>query len=345
MSASMLADLIGDAARASVIGLAKNTGKTRTLVALLAELHARVRSVGLTSVGRDGERDDILDPRIPKPPVAMPPGGLVATSEQLLRAAGVDYEVLDRTGYSTPLGHTVIARLPAGGAIEIAGPSSNAATAKVCDTMLELGADQVLIDGAINRRAAASPSVADVVVLATGAALHRSRDEVVAQTVAAVETMTLPVSGDPAFLDAADAAEGSVAVLGSGERVALERRVTLGGAAGDIDALFRGAGLNGVLLGGALCESFVDEIRRRTRGRKVSLVARDSSRVFLSNRSCSWYRGYGVSIEVLRPTVLAGLTVNPVAPLAHRFDSVVLRGELSAKLPGLFVCDLGPHVA
>ena len=35
--------------------------------------------------------------------------------------------------------------------------------------MAELGAEQVLIDGAIDRRAASSPAVADGLVMATGA--------------------------------------------------------------------------------------------------------------------------------------------------------------------------------
>ncbi|WP_329101163.1 hypothetical protein OG792_20295 [Micromonospora sp. NBC_01699] len=344
MSATDLADLIAGAHRVSVIGLAKNTGKTRTLVALLAELCRRGRTVGLTSVGRDGETADVVDPRIPKPRIPLPPGGLVATSEPLLRAAGVPYEVLRRAGYSTPLGQTVIARLPAGGATEVAGPSSNRGTAEVTAAMREHGADVVLVDGAINRRAASAPAVADLVVLATGAALHTDFAQVVEQTVAAVEVFALPRSDDPAVHDAAATATGSVAITDSGAVVPVDRALTLGGTGTDLRRLFAGPdGLRHVVLGGALCESFAEDVRRAARGRKVSLVTADSSKVFLSRRTSDWYRRQNVSIEVLEPTVLAAISVNPVAPMSHRFDSVALRAELSDRLPGMYLCDLGPH--
>ncbi|MEU1587132.1 hypothetical protein [Micromonospora sp. NPDC005710] len=345
MSADHLADLVAEAQRVAVIGLAKNTGKTRTLVALLAELHRRDRTVGLTSVGRDGEATDVVDPRITKPRIPLPPGGLVATAEPLLRAAGLPYEVVSRTGYSTPLGRTMIARLPAGGAVEVAGPSSNQGTAEVTAAMRRHGADIVLVDGAINRRAASSPAVADLVLLATGAALHTEFEQVVEQTVAAVEVFALPCSGDPAVYDAAATMTGSVAITGSGAVVPVDRALTLGGAGADLSRLLAGPdGAQHVVLSGALCEAFAEETRRAARGRKVSLVVTDSSKVFLAQRTSDWYRRQNVSIEVLKPTVLAAVTVNPVMPFSHRFDSVALRTELSARLPNLYFCDLGPHV-
>jgi hypothetical protein len=48
---------------------------------------------------------------------------------------------------------------------------------------------------------------------------------------------------------------------------------------------------------------------------------------------------------VLRPTAQAGLTVNPVAPLAYRFDSTWFLKRMAAELVNLPVCDLGPHTS
>ena len=53
------------------MGLAKNTGKTETLAALLRELEAAGQPVGVTSVGRDGEEHDVIDSRIEKPRVRL----------------------------------------------------------------------------------------------------------------------------------------------------------------------------------------------------------------------------------------------------------------------------------
>ncbi|CAL9632318.1 hypothetical protein SUDANB176_06115 [Streptomyces sp. enrichment culture] len=330
---SRLTDLVADAPRIAVAGMAKNTGKTRTLVTLLTDLHRRGRTTGVTSIGRDGEDHDVIDPRITKPRIRIPPGGLVTTTEPLLRERSVSYERLFRGG-RTPLGHVVICRLPSGGEVEVAGPSSAAETARVCQAMLDLGADNVLIDGAINRRAAASPSVADAMVLATGAALHPSTEQVVARTAEAVHVFRLPQA------PAQPPATRSRAVLDTGEHVELSRRLTLGQAPHEVEKLFAGPGVRHLVLAGALCEPLVEQVGRAARGRRISLVVQDSTRVFLSERTCSWYQRRNVFITVLRRTRLAAVTINPVAPGSHRLDSEDLRRQISAALPGVPVCDV-----
>ncbi len=104
------------------MGLAKNTGKTVTLAALLHELEEQGRPVGVTSVGRDGEARDVTDRRIETPQIKLAKGSLVATTDALLRASGLAHELLERTGVRTPLGEVLIARLTAGGAIEGSNP-------------------------------------------------------------------------------------------------------------------------------------------------------------------------------------------------------------------------------
>jgi len=44
----------------SIVGMAKNAGKTVTLNALLDEAYENGKNVGLTSIGRDGEKQDIV---------------------------------------------------------------------------------------------------------------------------------------------------------------------------------------------------------------------------------------------------------------------------------------------
>ncbi len=63
----MLSELTASARRLALVGLAKNTGKTEALAALLRELEAQGRHVGVTSVGRDGEERDVIDSDIRKP--------------------------------------------------------------------------------------------------------------------------------------------------------------------------------------------------------------------------------------------------------------------------------------
>ena len=73
----------------------------------------------------------------------------------------------------------------------MAGPSAAADVRAVSDAMLAHGAEQVLIDGAIDRRAASSPDVADGLIISTGAVLDHDIDEVVLQTRDAVELVRL----------------------------------------------------------------------------------------------------------------------------------------------------------
>jgi hypothetical protein len=183
----MLSELTATIKRLALVGLAKNTGKTETLAALLRELEAAGRQVGVTSVGRDGEERDVIDFRIEKPRIRLPGGSLVATTDGLLAASGLPHTLLEETHVRTPLGRVLIARLRGPGAIEVAGPSAAGDVRAVADAMLGHGAEQVLIDGAIDRRAASSPDVADGLIMSTGAVLGEEIDDVVLQTKDAVE--------------------------------------------------------------------------------------------------------------------------------------------------------------
>jgi len=166
---------------------------------------------------------------------------------------------------------------------------------------------------------------------------------VVARTVATVELLGLPTVDPPEAGGRAAGGPASVAILATGERVALPRLVTLGQAGSQLDQLFaRPGGVRRIRLAGALCEPFLEQVRRSARGVAVEVVVADSSRVFLSRRTTGWYRRQNVLVAVREATTLAALTVNPVSPLSHRFDSATLCAQLSDRLPGLFVADLGP---
>ncbi len=340
----LLCDLTAPVRRLALVGLAKNTGKTETLSVLLAELQERGRRVGVTSIGRDGEERDVIDSRIEKPRVHLAADSLVATTDGLLRASGLGHELLSRTGIRTPLGQVLIARLQQGGAIEVAGPSGAADVRAVSDAMLEHGAEQVLIDGAVDRRAASSPAVADGLIMASGAVLGADIAEVVEQTVDAVDLVRLAeVSRTPALAAAERAAGAGVLVAEAAEPVALPPRFALSADAEQIGQLLDASpGARWLLIEGALPESFLSALLHslRARGRELVVVVRDSTRVFLSGRGPGWYRRQGLRIEVREQTALKALTVNPVAPRSHRFDSAQLRGLLAAAIADVPILDV-----
>ncbi len=342
----LLSELTSSARRLALVGLAKNTGKTVALGTLLRELEADGRHVGVTSVGRDGEERDVIDFRIEKPRIELPGGSLVATTDGLLRASGLPHELLEETSIRTPLGRVLIARLRGPGAVEVAGPSAAADVREVSDAMLAHGAEQVLIDGAIDRRAASSPDVADQLVISTGAVLHEDIDEVVLQTRDAIDLVLLPSVEESsplrALVNARDAAR-SLLVDDRGEPLELPERFALCAEAAAIGELLdANPNARSLLVSGALPDRFLRDLLHAAtrRRRELAVVVADSTRVFLSKRGPAWYRRQGIHIQVLEPIDLAAVTVNPVAPGSHRFDSAQLRSLIEAVLPGIGVFDV-----
>jgi hypothetical protein len=342
----LLSDLTASVSRLALVGLAKNTGKTEALAALLRELEAAGRVVGVTSVGRDGEERDVIDVRIEKPRVRLPAASLVATTGELLRASALQHDVLERTSVRTPLGTVVIARMRQGGAIEVAGPSAAADVRAVSDAMLEHGAEQVLIDGAIDRRAASSPSVADGLVMSTGAVLSEDIGEVIAQTADAVDLVRLAAVEHGPLLAAAEAIvkDGVSALLDEhGRPVQLAPRFVLTADGEEIGQLLDDNPAAGwVVAEGALPDSFLRGLLQaaRRRDREVVVVVADSTRVFLADRGPAWYASQGVHIQTVESIDLRALTVNPVAPRSHRFDSTELRDRVAEALAGVPVFDV-----
>jgi hypothetical protein len=338
------------ARRVALVGLAKNTGKTEALAALLRELEALRKPVGVTSVGRDGEEHDVIDFRIEKPRVVLAAGSLVATTDELLRASGIPCELLEQTDVRTPLGRVLIARLRGAGAIEVAGPSAAAQVRGVSDAMLAHGAEQVLIDGAIDRRAASSPDVSDGLVMSSGAVLGEDIADVVEITREAVELVRLATVDESSRLGArlhalSRAPDGPTSALldDDGESTALPARFALSADAAQIaTALAQSPRARLLLVAGALPDRFLRELLAASRRseRAFTVVVGDATKVFLADRGIEWYARQGIAIQALRPIELLALTVNPVAPQSHRFDSGRLRALLGEVIEDVPIYDV-----
>jgi hypothetical protein len=325
-AAERLTDLLTGTRRVALVGLAKNTGKTEALAAILRELTERDTPVGVTSIGRDGEERDVIDARISKPRIVLPAGSLVASTDALVRASGLAHERLAQTGVRTPLGEVVIVRLAERGAVEVAGPSAAEDLSRMGDEMIGFGAEIVLIDGSIDRRAASSPTVADGLVMATGAVLGGEIQEVVAATKDAVDLVRLPARKD------------------TDDHLSLERGLVLNAEPAEIAALLREhPSASTFAVEGALGERFLEGLlaaRTARAGRELKIVARDPTKVFLTRRGPDWYRRQGIEIEVSKTIDLRAITVNPVAPQSHHFDSGQLRELIEAAVGDVPVLDV-----
>lgn len=334
-----ISDAIEPAARVALVGLAKNSGKTVALGAILSELEERGETIGVTSIGRDGEATDAIDDAIAKPPIRLPAMALVATTEPLLERSGVRAEVPVRTEHRTPLGRVVVARLLERGTVEVAGPVAAQDVGEVVETMRRLGAGRVMVDGSIDRRAGASPRLADGVVMSTGAVLSADLDQLVRRTKAAVELLTLAAVADEGLRERAELLGGSALLLDEGS-VPLDSSLVHDRVEGIVPLLRGRSDVRAVVVRGALCEPLLDAVARGRRGAPLPVVADDATRVFLGRGTCARYRSRGVLLAVLHAIPLLAVTTNPVAPLRHRFDAEELRARIAAELPGVPVLDV-----
>jgi hypothetical protein len=317
------------------VGLAKNTGKTEALVTLIGELSATGEKLAITSIGRDGEEFDAIQPRIRKPPIRCPAGTLVATAAPLLRRSGASFEVLAKTGVRTPLGEVQVVRLREPAKVEVAGPSSAEEIRAVVEEMLGLGAERAIVDGSIDRRAAAAPGVADAVIMATGAVLDEDTEAVVAHTGRAVEMISLPPVTDQRLRDLAAEARGR-SILAAGESVRpLPAHFALTAEAGHLpDGLRPSDGdAQTLVVDGVLPEHLLEALLPGRRRNRLRVVASSPTSVFIRAHSPSWYRQRGLDLEVLNRVELTAITVNPRAPLSHSFDSTQLRTAIERALP------------
>jgi hypothetical protein len=164
-------------------------------------------------------------------------------------------------------------------------------------------------------------------------------EQVVATTADAVDLVRLPRAPAGTVNGAAGSPDN-----GDAEELALERGLVLNAKPAEIAALLKEhPRASTLLVDGALSERFLEGLlsaRRERAGRELRIVAGDPTRVFLSRRGPSWYRRQGLAIEVLHTIELKVITVNPLAPQSHRFDSRRLRDLIESAVPDVPVLDV-----
>ncbi len=299
----------------AVVGMCKNCGKTVSLNRLVQEASTAGLSLGLTSAGLDGEQADIIWGHR-KPAVWVPRGAVLATAREVLGLGSAVLEVLEETGFVSALGAVCIARAKEAGTIQLAGPAAGKEIAAVISRLTTLGAGLVLVDGALDRAAAAAPTVADGLILAAGAALSSSPERVLAQTRVRLEQLTVPRVAD-GFLGRGTKgavtlwlADDSLEDSGYPSALGHEQEIALGMA----------GRAKGLVLQGALTDGLISALVERLRG-PVAVVVQDGTRIFVSPHAWKNFLRQGGRVEAIRPITLLAVTLNPWSPGGWEFDA------------------------
>jgi len=296
----------------AVVGTAKNVGKTVTMNYLAAELSARGLTVGFISSGRDGETIDSFTGE-PKPSVVPPEGSWVATAEGVLVDTGASLEIVDVQERPGLLGRLVLGRVIEPSPIELVGPTGAKELKAVAASLLLYGADIVLVDGALDRIAAASPLVTEGLILATGASAHDNPRTIAQETAALAWTWLRPIPPDPKVVELAGEAvkKGRVAFLDrgpSGPHPTYSARVSrYGTVLGMEEQVLAEAGNAAyVAIPGAVTSKFLSLASSWPEQKGLAVIARDAASVFSRGDP-------GVPLYVLHSANLLAITVNPVS--------------------------------
>lgn len=317
MAEQTLSELTGQYSSLSIIGMCKNAGKTTTLNRLIRELNDRGQPPALTSIGRDGESRDVVT-ATPKPEIYVRRGTLLATAAGLLPYCDITREIVRTTAMSTPLGDVVVLRALSDGFVQLAGPSMNDQLRQVANIFRSLGAEKIIVDGAISRKSLCSREVTEATVLCTGASCNRDMDKVVEETAHACFLLRLPAVEDARLTEAARRSGDRLVYLTQEyQSVTPEKENMPDGA-----ALMRArADIRWLFVSGAVTDSLLSPlIASGGAPRPFSVVARDPSRVLLSRAVLERMQRRGWQVQVLEPVFLAAVTVNPISAYGYVFD-------------------------
>ncbi len=290
----------------SIIGMCKNAGKTTVLNSILSEMGATGKTLGLTSIGRDGESVDVVT-QTHKPGIY----------------------VLETTGFPTPLGEVVLVRARSDGNVQLAGPSITAQLAKLSGMFFALGADVAIVDGALSRKTLCAPAVSEATILCTGASYSRDIDTVIEDTAFATLLLTLPEQADFSEEERAACPGKALFRMEDGTLRALPQELQLA------DALRNPAyaGVRAVYVAGAVTDALLKPVLMAgKRFERLTLSAEDGSKLLIRQDTYDKLLLRGISLAVARTTRVAAITVNPFSAYGFDLDKEELRSRMQARV-------------
>ena len=319
----------------AIAGLAKNAGKTVTLNYLIREAHKKALSIGVTSIGIDGESIDQVT-HTGKPEIRLYGGMLFATSEAHYRKRRIQSEVLGISPRQTSLGKVVTAKALSDGKVLLSGPPDTFSLKRLIDDMHGEGVGTVLVDGALSRVSLASPAITDAMILATGAALSPDINKIVNKTKFVCSLMDLP-EVDCELKKTLEPLTTEVwGIDGEGKPVNLGVRTSL-----DLKALKEGIMKYGtrIYIPGVVTDRLLQFLSSQKEIRDTELIVRDFTKLFVEPSTLRVFQNKGGSLKVLKRTRLVAVTANPWSPAGYRVDKdrliESLRREL--KVPVLYI--------
>ena len=326
----------------SIIGLSKNVSKTTSLnhvIKLLKDKH----TIGITSIGRDGEPYDAIT-QLPKPKIIVENGTIFATAEDSLKNSDIKNELMKTTDFTTPLGTINIYKALSKGYVELAGPSMNKQLKDLCNDMRKIGCDVIFIDGAFDRRSFATPLISDATILSTGASVSRSMEKVVDLTSHICDLFTLDTIKDEKIRKISkkillDAPVGVINADYSYRKLHIS--TALGASKLIFDQLTKDSKY--LVIKGAITDSILNESLVKNKIKKITIITTDPTKLFISKQVYYKFIKKEGILKVLDRINLIAITVNHTSPLGYEFENNkflrLLRERINIPIFNLGPCD------
>lgn len=319
----------------SVVGLAKNAGKTVTLNNIIKQSAEDAVRLGLSSIGYDGEKLDVLS-RLAKPRIAVREGTLIATAADTTMRATAGLEILAATDFITALGEVLLVQAREAGHVEVAGPDSLAEMRQCIDIMQSRGCELVLVDGALDRIGSAAPTITEATIIATGAVAGGSLRKIITRTLHVVALFSLSVTKEDFGLGR----RRNLVYITNNQSADLPFKSALGHGAAVVEQLSSVAPFK-LFIPGALTDSLVSELNHKPKVCKhATLISPDPTHIFCSPEVWQKFIALGGRAEVLQNVKVLAVTVNPTSPVGRSYAPKEFALHLAEALAPLPVYDL-----
>jgi len=334
----------------ALIGMSKNAGKTTCLNHIVAAWQdsGQTRPLALTSIGRDGETEDILSGRA-KPRIYIRSGTLIASAESALQRSDALLEILELTEVRTAFGEVIICRALSDGYVELAGPGASEEIAVISDLLRQHEPNCLfIIDGAVSRRSQAGSGVSKAVILAVSAGTSSVPEILAEKTAYALDLLQTPLISGDEQAELAEAItcnpEARTIILCHRKHQLVVKAIDLPSLVGFGQEISKELEKNTFLvyLKGAVTDQVITELFKDPHFADLILVVEDGTRLFLKPESMHKLQSRKIRLAVLAALDVRLVCLNPTRTNGQLLNPKPLLTALRQKITRIPVVDLGP---
>jgi hypothetical protein len=316
----------------SVVGLAKNTGKTETLNYILRQLSKSGKNIAVTSIGLDGEQIDQIFGTT-KPEITIYKGMIFNSVEKFFAQRNFEADVLNISRLQTSLGRVITARAIETGKIILSGAADTQRLRKIIAQNAILGADITIVDGATSRLSLASPAITDALILATGTAYSANIEQLVKKTrfvcnLINLETNILIPLNERWLSEVEITNSSKVFTLIDNELYNLQISSSLMINKISTENLEKIRQSKNLVIFGIVSDNLINFLRLNIDLQDFILIAQDFTKIFISPQNYNIFTKKGGKINVMHRPKLLAVTINPTSPEGITLHSETLQAEL-----------------